>query len=1060
MSRKKTAKERVLSYNNIYYAYHSLDSYLDRSNLTDELIKEYNNLGNKYNEKDFDIVINNVKARLEQLFSKDKQDRFVVDIVRQLKTVEDETIIYRYVHRPQNLIDLISMVAILRVFIKDISTSGIEHNSTLAKSFPSNFYGSIPSDGIDSLYEPWTEMYSKYQEKYIDSLLKYKVTNEYKYEINLDFKNFFPTINPYFIIEYIYRIPEYEEMIELLEKLLILKVNFLKEEDKENYYKDVEDNNNKIYLNNLSVGLPQGLPQSYFFANVVMTIITPIINASFKDSKSIYYVDDSVIFANDVNCSNMEKIINQLNIDINAILETSNYNQLNKKLYDDNFYKIKIHKYTGDLNSKTTVTEISKIETYNIQLYTLSKNASNLNWEIFTSRDINEEESLLNKAKALMSLLSDNLKKYKEDKEGKEDSNIVSFRKLLERVEKFYKYRKYKLENSVDNNFIYSFKKEVRNNVKKLNTRQTNSDKYNYLEKKLLYIDLIYFSKLMHDSEIDSLKGEIVDDDKNDSFAILRYLLKEDIQYKDLYSDILSLIKRDDMLKVRRETPEELISIIENLKFRKKDKKETTKKPNNENNPSNKVEVEKDTPIKTEVKTDYIISFEKLFRNSLKFKRIIYNAIFSFSFNIEISNQFNLMKKDGSKLTYKEARIMAFIRNNHANLDELESFIADINKEDDMFINDYRVDYKIFEVLPMFIHHIRDYKLIDNLIKTHHFVYSLWSNGSILFNYYTLHNEIHSIEIIKTLNSLTVQIDSQSLNYYEKYLLYLSAYLHDISMATMPAKESYDELNLNFDTNQEATQFRDIEKQVFDYLEKLSDYIRKTHGERSANKIMEIDELNYLDHSIRVNVGEISKAHNMQKAEIINNNYKENDLFDLFKMIKLLRVSDVLDIKKDRTYEILLKNNLSFMSDFSKFQWVGHLIVDSFEIKSEYKHEDNKIYEKIVLDISLNYDNKELVDNNLDINVKYDETNTGYQMGYSDNILIKSKKIPFVLKWFLRKNFYLFNELKLFEDNINVNNGIFKTKFVFNFNVNPKRILDGELLDIVSNNVKDKSIKG
>src|SRR5690554_171127 len=99
MSRKKTAKERVLSYNNIYYAYHSLDSYLDRSNLTDKLIKEYNNLGNKYNEKDFYIVINSVKARLEQLFSKDKQDRFVVDIVRQLKTVEDETIIYRYVHR-------------------------------------------------------------------------------------------------------------------------------------------------------------------------------------------------------------------------------------------------------------------------------------------------------------------------------------------------------------------------------------------------------------------------------------------------------------------------------------------------------------------------------------------------------------------------------------------------------------------------------------------------------------------------------------------------------------------------------------------------------------------------------------------------------------------------------------------------------------------------------------------------------------------------------------------------------------------------------------------------
>ena len=53
------------------------------------------------------------------------------------------------------------------------------------------------------LFKPWKQQYQKYNQNSNDALKKYHTSLEYKYEVTLDLKNFFPTINPIIIYHYI-----------------------------------------------------------------------------------------------------------------------------------------------------------------------------------------------------------------------------------------------------------------------------------------------------------------------------------------------------------------------------------------------------------------------------------------------------------------------------------------------------------------------------------------------------------------------------------------------------------------------------------------------------------------------------------------------------------------------------------------------------------------------------------------------------------------------------------------------------------------------------------------
>lgn len=138
----------------------------------------------------------------------------------------------------------------------------------------------------------------------------------------MNLENFFPTINPIIIYHYIVKnLPAHLKkedmnlMKRLLRKLLFCKlVTQLDEKMLKQYYKAFKSQtNNKetvkkskdinvcgnIKQCEFARGIAQGLPQSYFLGNIYMIIVSRIFRNEFSGA-SYFYVDDSVIFTNDV----------------------------------------------------------------------------------------------------------------------------------------------------------------------------------------------------------------------------------------------------------------------------------------------------------------------------------------------------------------------------------------------------------------------------------------------------------------------------------------------------------------------------------------------------------------------------------------------------------------------------------------------------------------------------------------------------------------------------------------------------------------------------------------
>jgi hypothetical protein len=123
-----------------------------------------------------------------------------------------------------------------------------------------------------------------------------------------------------------------EEDVQVLKnviyKLLICKItnlttNLAKKEyyfagEVENTNKYVKEQNEDTYAK----GIPQGLPQSYFFGNICMIKIAEIFNKEFP-GKSVYYVDDSYIYTNE-NIVDKEKFQLKLQSINNSIKEITN----------------------------------------------------------------------------------------------------------------------------------------------------------------------------------------------------------------------------------------------------------------------------------------------------------------------------------------------------------------------------------------------------------------------------------------------------------------------------------------------------------------------------------------------------------------------------------------------------------------------------------------------------------------------------------------------------------------------------------------------------------------
>ncbi|WP_321421696.1 ATP-binding protein [uncultured Methanobacterium sp.] len=252
-----------------------------------------------------------------------------------------------------------------------------------------------------------------------------------------------------------------------------------------------------------------------------------------------------------------------------------------------------------------------------------------------------------------------------------------------------------------------------------------------------------------------------------------------------------------------------------------------------------------------------------------------------------------------------------------------------------------------------------------------------------LFDEYTLHDEVHLVNVTHIMGILLEESDSiDNLNYIEITILILSAYLHDIGMASPRDKleeiKGSDEFKL-FREKRKAElmglkEFEELLNSVTDEDEKksiimaiasieqsfLTDFIRGFHGDIGAEYIVnkwESEEIWKLEgHNIAKIVSLVCKSHSIRAEQLVLE-YKEDYPFDkivgdipvnLLYCSLILRLADILDFDRERTPDVLFEN-ISPHNEISVKEWNKHKSVVGWKISDEILFEcecTHPVYEK------------------------------------------------------------------------------------------------------------------
>lgn len=393
--------------------------------------------------------------------------------------------------------------------------------------------------------------------------------------------------------------------------------------------------------------------------------------------------------------------------------------------------------------------------------------------------------------------------------------------------------------------------------------------------------------------------------------------------------------------------------------------------------------------------------------NTQKILRMVLNTVYSYLFNIEISDHPVLAKKSKKSLTYGELRILSFLRNPLFTDEEFKK--REISLEDRQ--NRDTVDYSIMRVLEIFNSFVKDPVSIDKLIITHKYTCDVWKNGSKYLYFYTLHNQEHAIVLIQNIVKLIHAIDFFKISGVDYYILFLACYLHDISMVKIPAfdsflldtneadqlaKELWDNFNEEFmhidssekkisemETKKDETKgdeedyksqemepdILSVKKYMLSSYKKLDGYfessVRERHASDSAAEIRQRAEIRYLDTPMRELVAEVSEAHCADERNIYGTKSNASSQLMSIKFDKiLLRLADLLDMSCYRVSKPILHHNVEQMSEESAFHWISHLLTQGYRLHTKYEiklSEDNKeseiilapktIIEKLILEI-------------------------------------------------------------------------------------------------------------
>ena len=1085
--------DRIVSQENIYKAIYSLESYITEVNLmTDDDIALYHRLRDKF---DFDgeiaETIVQCNQRLQEILENDNE-LFTADVYFKIKNYDEvkDTITFRPMHTA-SLIDQICMVAMLMPLMFDDS-DGTRKASALTQMIPHNFYGNIPSISVDRLFIKWSKKYKQYSQVIINKAHEYSQTREYDQVLTLDLKDFFPSVDPIKLLGFIKSklTPHFAENdLNTLETVLTKLLFFNIREDnvkgwEQVYYGDVCNELPDGYY--MTKGIPQGLPQSYFFGNLCMVSIygKMLENKQLGNAKYFFYVDDSVIFTKGINSNSLDNIIGDLNNSLRSCLEC-NEEVIPRLTREQKAFQSKL-KYDIEFHTEEK-SELCPINSYIEDfrsLQNIQRPVSMGGWFNSSIDEIDERVSL-KKLTAFEEFIDMLLTKTDEP----------TRRKWLCRYRRYFIFRSRKLKldsiGNVDEGYLEEFYKRMHINERDLKP-DTLTRIFQTFEEEIFKAEIELMLRHLPEMQAANFRSDIKDFEE----ALANYNNSQIKSHKHLYyrqiseaSDI-SRMEYDEYLSLRRHVrcstlsskAEELILQLSNP------------------------QIYKDIKILQNYKYA-----EFILRNSEEFKRKILNTCFSIACNIPVNDSLSIFKNSIKSVSYFELRIIAWLRNRRFNTKDFFNFLKSIDPKD---TNEKKsIDICILEALGIFQQRVLDAKKVDLLIQTHRVVKSLWHNGSKFLNAYTLHNEEHAIALIRNVVRIVNTVDYLNLKSNDYFLLFQACYLHDISMVIHPRLTSFNESDTQSNVlisqwglkmaqvSREITMLMtsddiDFERisnarkhighmlvgifeDIYSYFENK---VRANHGSDSASYIRTWSEsiLSYLSKEQLEYIAQISDSHQWDTSDVYYiKSYAREELISLKYLMILIRLADLLDLTEERIDYYMLKQNRSGMSVISRYHWISHLITECFHFNADYNPNpkysgSHHIEEAIHLDIHINSNlltacnNKGKSCKNWNCAIAKLQSAEGEvrdclhftfsaTKGLNCELQTSSgaDKCPFLCLWMTDKHGWLLEELNVLENYLNaVNSELIKTTIDVRFFFKNPSSVDLEFIDDVKKHLK------
>ena len=704
--------------------------------------------------------------------------------------------------------------------------------------------------------------------------------------------------------------------------------------------------------------------------------------------------------------------------------------------------------------------------------------ASNLFWNL----DEIDETISYKKCKAISEVVDKEIRKLKEMQDGTDEikEKDASRLKMLKRFKKFYLYRvrmlNMKAEETSTETLLRDFDKRFsvksKTGIDLVSFFETNEEEIFQSEYRLLIENFSLAIAKELAGNVKCIEERIFKKCKKD-----RNQRRSEFLYyqKDVMNSIImKSCSTDPCLSLKRWVKEEYKGIEGLHQIRQF------------NDFSHFLVYEFDKVLKKGLWDDNYMIF--ILNNSSEYQRRILNAYYSESIHVLCSDACSFIKSNSKKLHYTELRILIRLRNRQFNLNNFRIFVKSLNGRD--VSNQMGIDMALLSVIGTFVSTVRDPEWVDGLVQTHRITKGLWYNGSKFLNSYTLHNEEHAVTLINQSVHIVKTIDYFVLKPIDYYILFLSCYLHDISMVIHPDMYMVSPSNSEImaliseqmlKMQDEVEKFKKVDEKgyknarlkdswkflisifdaVYGYFENR---VRNMHPSDSADFVLAKSDtlLKYLEPTLLSFVAKVSASHGWDVIDVYGlKSRAKNDIVSLKYLMILIRLADLFDVANDRVNYHLLRQNLNNLSLTSQFHWISHLVTDKLVFDADYETSDDNnsrldscpITETLIVKLYLNVkyltsrEKKKscegclcsLKDDHIDIDIVNKR-----------NVSCKRERCTLLCRWMMLKHEWMVNELIALKEYLySVNNSLIRTKIKFQLYFSNEMDLDADLFDCV-----------